>query len=569
LLIERNAVGSITGLTVAQGKKIEYTYDGRELVTSIKDWAGGTTTFTYDDAGELLQIDRPNQVSTQYQYDSDGRLISIVEGSISSITLTRNELGLLISAERDVPLAPRADSYQFTGSYDAACRENSRLYDANGRVFEDPENTYEWDLRDRLLRLESGSKSFDFGYDGIGSLLSIDDGTNKREFVINYATALPMIVIVREQNQDVRYYVCLPCGPLLYSLEADNNERRYYHYDEMGNTIFLTDENGSVANKYAYSSYGRLLQSEEPYENPFTYVGKYGVICIDGINLYNMRNRFYDAFTGRFLSKDQMYQLGPREINPYQYALENPCLFLDPDGTDVTTTVTKGAKTVKKGTGHTSTLTNITETLYKVRNALQRKEDEERWHRATKDTDPCMGEPARIQTARAGHVEESAKDMSDEAAKYGKTMMSSAFGAGDVETVSDIVEGYRNDDTDEKPNTPKPGDTDTPNDISPVSPTPNDNSSADKGDPKHGEDVNGKSITPKTKKKAEPRRPRSNLNDIRERAQRRRAERERKLEELLRKQRQRAIGRPHNTRCGSSRLRVWPSDGASSGGKIW
>jgi RHS repeat-associated protein len=40
--------------------------------------------------------------------------------------------------------------------------------------------------------------------------------------------------------------------------------------------------------------------------------------------LFYMRARFYDATTGRFLSRDPVRSRNPKAINPYQYALADP-----------------------------------------------------------------------------------------------------------------------------------------------------------------------------------------------------------------------------------------------------
>ncbi|OQX00337.1 MAG: hypothetical protein BWK80_62090, partial [Desulfobacteraceae bacterium IS3] len=66
---------------------------------------------------------------------------------------------------------------------------------------------------------------------------------------------------------------------------------------------------------------------------PFTFIGKFGV-RLESANLYQMRARYYDAQTGRFLSIDPLWPrvTEPREINPYIYAAANPIGWIDPTG---------------------------------------------------------------------------------------------------------------------------------------------------------------------------------------------------------------------------------------------
>ena len=51
-------------------------------------------------------------------------------------------------------------------------------------------------------------------------------------------------------------------------------------------------------------------------------------------DVYYVRARYYDSGAGRFLSRDPVSAIGPRGINPYQYAWGNPMRFADPSGRD-------------------------------------------------------------------------------------------------------------------------------------------------------------------------------------------------------------------------------------------
>jgi RHS repeat-associated protein len=49
-------------------------------------------------------------------------------------------------------------------------------------------------------------------------------------------------------------------------------------------------------------------------------------------SLFYLRLRYYDSAAGRFLSRDPLFSSDPREINPYQYADDNPVTRNDPSG---------------------------------------------------------------------------------------------------------------------------------------------------------------------------------------------------------------------------------------------
>jgi len=367
LTITRDAGGRIATITMAPGKTITYTYDSRNRLTQVVDWLDGTTTFAYDDAGRLTSIARPNGVTTTYTYDNDGRLTGIAEGVISNIALTRDGKGQITSATRNLPLsASQVSTYTYdsagrltsdgtrtytwdlasrmtsctegadtvTFTYDAASQLSTYTYDSMGRRTSDNTRTYTWDLSSRLTSCTEGPDTTTFTYDALGHRVSRTEGGTTRGYVWNYALGLPCISVTREGGNDLRYYIYTPSGSLLYSVEATDNSRHDYHYDEMGNTLFLTDSTGSVIGTYSYSPFGRLISSSGDLDNPFTWQGQYGIMD-EGNDFYYIRARYYDANTARFVSRDPIKAIGPREIDPYQYAWNNPLKFKDVTGLEV------------------------------------------------------------------------------------------------------------------------------------------------------------------------------------------------------------------------------------------
>ncbi len=78
----------------------------------------------------------------------------------------------------------------------------------------------------------------------------------------------------------------------------------YYHKDERGNVIAITDSNGSPKATYRYGVYGRFLKKEEsalPFENNFYWGGSY---LDKETGLYWMRNRYYHIGLKRFINQD-------------------------------------------------------------------------------------------------------------------------------------------------------------------------------------------------------------------------------------------------------------------------
>ena len=116
--------------------------------------------------------------------------------------------------------------------------------------------------------------------------------------------------------------------------EADQNKQitRHYLHSATGHTLAITDKDETTVNQYAYSPYGRILGETETsgLEQPFKYVGKYGVQH-EGDELYYMRARYYDADTGRFTMEDPIGIEGGLNVSLYGNA--NPVVYIDPEGT--------------------------------------------------------------------------------------------------------------------------------------------------------------------------------------------------------------------------------------------
>ncbi len=92
----------------------------------------------------------------------------------------------------------------------------------------------------------------------------------------------------------------------------------------------LTDINKTIANKYAYSPFGTIANQEETVVQPFKFVGQYGIMTEDN-GWYYMQARYYDPAVGRFIAEDPIGFDGG-DVNLYAYVLNNPVMFIDPEG---------------------------------------------------------------------------------------------------------------------------------------------------------------------------------------------------------------------------------------------
>jgi RHS repeat-associated protein len=109
----------------------------------------------------------------------------------------------------------------------------------------------------------------------------------------------------------------------------------YYLKDHLGSVIGITDESGNLVESYTYDAWGNVTVydasgteiSESAIGNRYTFQGR-EISWATG--LYYFRARWYDATTGRFLSKDPIGISGG--LNQYVFVGNNPVNFIDPTG---------------------------------------------------------------------------------------------------------------------------------------------------------------------------------------------------------------------------------------------
>ncbi len=117
-------------------------------------------------------------------------------------------------------------------------------------------------------------------------------------------------------------------------------DKYYYHQDNLGSTVMMTDECGQVVFEQDYTPFGQTLYQPGTVEKPTSAVepgfGYTGQREEADIGLYYYNARYYDPEIGRFTREDE-YQgdiTRPQTLNLYTYVLNNPLKYVDPDGYD-------------------------------------------------------------------------------------------------------------------------------------------------------------------------------------------------------------------------------------------
>ncbi|WP_334181191.1 DUF6531 domain-containing protein [Methylobacter sp.] len=119
-LTRYSAHGQVEELVDANGLAMTLVYDVRQRLTSL-DAGGETTTYSYDPAGQLTRVTRPDGSYLAYSYDAAHRLIKTQDNLGNTLTYTLDAMGNRIKEDVLDPGGQLA-------------RSQSRVYDALSRL---------------------------------------------------------------------------------------------------------------------------------------------------------------------------------------------------------------------------------------------------------------------------------------------------------------------------------------------------------------------------------------------------------------------------------------------------
>jgi RHS repeat-associated protein len=121
---------------------------------------------------------------------------------------------------------------------------------------------------------------------------------------------------------------------LIANLSSAGQKVYFYHTDAAGTPVAMTDAGGNVVWRADYKPFGEEQAITGSVENNEKFVGKEKD---KETGLYYFGARYMDAKTGRFVSVDpkgitEKDLLNPQRLNRYNYSLNNPYRYIDPDG---------------------------------------------------------------------------------------------------------------------------------------------------------------------------------------------------------------------------------------------
>lgn len=340
--------GNLKEIVYPGNKRVSYDYDANNRLVSVRDWLNRATTYEYTAAGRLRKILYPNGASVNYLYDSAFRLQTvsnrradnsvIAEFTVDEFDGLDAPLQMTTSGGIEAPVAVMDE----TTTTDAENRIRTSggdtfTYNDQGEVLTrtgtSGNTVYTWNPADEPGQLQSvainGSvKSYE--YDGLGNRVARTAGGITTRYVLDLSGKMANVLVETDQANAARAYYVHGLG--LVARILPDGTAQYYHFDRMGNVVALTNGSGTVTDQYSYAAdpFGFGIARQGSTANPFTFVGRFGVMD-DGDNQFYMRARYYDAKLGRFLNEDPIGFKGG-DMNLYAYVGGNPMMGIDPMG---------------------------------------------------------------------------------------------------------------------------------------------------------------------------------------------------------------------------------------------
>ena len=231
-----DSLGRVTSSTVAEGTALE-----------------ATTSYTYDDNGNVLTITLPNGVVTTNTYDDAQRLEMVEDDIGNTITYTYDDAGNITKEE-----------YKDTSS--TLKYTLSKVYDELSRIIENVDaNTdstaFEYDVNGNQTKVIDGNTNeTEFAFDGLNRLVETTDalsGTTSydlNDLDQNEGTTDP------RSNETTYSYNAF--GDITQEVSPDRGTISYSH-DKAGNVTQMTDAR-SVVTDYSYDEINRLTDIEYP-----------------------------------------------------------------------------------------------------------------------------------------------------------------------------------------------------------------------------------------------------------------------------------------------------------------
>lgn len=353
-----NPAGTIANISFFNGTKSDYLYDNRDRIKRLKvtDPQGNILVqqnLGYDSVGNRTSLTSKNEESVQYEYDDLNRLTKVTypkdmeefhydnSGNRTSLSHAFGKMDYAYDPASNKLLTMKINgqgkvNYSYDGDGNLVKEEKYK-----GDMLDNTIN-YKYDPENQLIEIEKPiqkvpgvdmpdiqSDKADYIYDSSGMRIKKTTRNGGTKYIYDIADE---VICESNQNGDITSSYVYANGKKIAVLKQDGTIQ-IFHNDSLGSPILITDKDLKEVQRYIYEPFGNLVASKGAGENNYTFTGKERDI---ESSLFYFGARYYCPILGRYISKDVVrpdYE-NPQTLNRYEYCLNNPLVYLDPDGKD-------------------------------------------------------------------------------------------------------------------------------------------------------------------------------------------------------------------------------------------
>jgi RHS repeat-associated protein len=303
----RNRIKAVEHYTSGNSllRKETNTYDPASRITARYEGpasGGVTTTFTYDDVGQLTG-ESASGYSASYTYDANGNRTNRTVNGVSE-TYTVDDSDKLTS----VTWSSGGNNYTKEYAYHYSGRVTGVTYKTNGVTTSS--ETLTWNKENRLT-----SRGIDtYTYNGLNTRVAKSDGGGS--FTYKRAGAHQTAPVLADGAANY-----------LPGISEKRSGTSTFLHSGIKNGQLQTNSSQSNTATNRYDAFGNVLATTGTWKGPFAYGGKFGYQT-DDVDMQLLGDRYYDPTIGRFLSRDSARD----GRNWYGYCNNNPLNHFDNTG---------------------------------------------------------------------------------------------------------------------------------------------------------------------------------------------------------------------------------------------
>ena len=320
-----NALGEMVKSTLGNGLIQNIGYDNRGRLNSLSDGSIYSFVLGYAPDGDILSANDSVNGNWTYAYDDFDRLSSANKNSgQQTFTYAYDRYGN--RWKQNAPQGGPAPQYTFNGNNQIA--GSGVLYDSAGNVTNDGlGNGYAYDAEGRLTGV-TGSSSSSYVYDAFGRRARVTVGGNSHDFVFNRDGVAVDDVTATGWVRGELYVGGLHLGTYA------NSTTYFDHSDWLGTVRAWSNPAASRVGTCTDLPFGDTVACTGTSPSPLNFTGE---ILDPESNLTHFWFRQLSTTEARWTAPDPAGMAAidlsdPRTLDQYTYAVNNPCLVVDPLG---------------------------------------------------------------------------------------------------------------------------------------------------------------------------------------------------------------------------------------------